>query len=206
MNNNIEEKKTLITYEKCLDFPIIINPKFKDFLMYKKKYSIKSNGQYNDYSLTIKIFPTHFYFIIKQINIKEKNKSDNNNHSNISFFENKYEVETIKKYFYKNEEINNLEEIKQRINNEIINNNIQVINDIENKIKILFNNYNNIFIELNRIELYQRIKKHSEVISEDYICSSDINPNLFYRNTIIENSLKIFEVYYPFDNPAEPKS
>ena len=171
--------------------------------MYKKKYSIKSNGQYNDYSLTIKIFPTHFYFIIKQINIKEKNKSDNNNHSNISFFENKYEVETIKKYFYKNEEINNLEEIKQRINNEIINNNIQVINDIENKIKLLFNNYNNIFIELNRIELYQIIKKHSEVISEDYIYSSDINPNLFYRNTIIENSLKIFEVYYPFDNPDE---
>ena len=203
MNNYIETKKTLITYDKCLDFPILINPKFKDFLMYKKKYNIKSNDQHNDYSLIIKIFPTHFYFILKQINKKEKDNNDNNNQSIISFFENKYEVETIKKFFYKKEERNNLEEIKQRINNEIINNNIQVINDIENKIKLRFMNYNNIFIELNKIELYQRIKNHSELISEDYLCHSDINPNLFYRNTIIENSLKIFEVYYPFDNPDE---
>ena len=203
MNNNIEIKKTLITYEKYLDFPIIINPKFKGFLMHKKEYNIKSNDKHNDYSLTIKIFPDHFYFMLKQINKKEKDNSDNNNHNNISFFENKYEIKAIKKYFYKNKEINNLEEINQRIHKEIINNNIQVINDIENKIKLLFNNYNNISIELNKIDLYQRIKNHSKLINDDYICHSDINPNLFYKNTIIENSLKIFEVYYPFDNPYE---
>ena len=205
MNNHLETQKTLIAYEKCLDIPIIINPKFKDFLMYKKYYIIKSKDKQNEYSLTIKIFPTHFYFILKKINKKEKESSDsnNNNHSNISFFEIKYEFEIIKKYFYKNEEINNLEEIKQRINNEILNNNIEIINDIENKIKLLFKNYNNIFIELNKVELYQRIKNHSELISNDNISFSDINPNLFYRNTIIDNSLELFEVYYPFDNPDE---
>ena len=196
MNNYTQIKKTLITYEKCLDFPIIINPKFKDFLMYKKKYNIKSNDKLNEYLLTIKVFPTYFYFVLKQINKKEKNNNDNNNHNNISFFENKYEVEIIKKYFYKNEEINSFEEINQRINNEIINNNIQIINDIENKIKLQFVNYNNIFIELNKIELYQRIKNHSEIVNNDYICYSDISPNLFYKNTIIENSLKLFEIYY----------
>ena len=66
-----------------------------------------------------------------------------------------------------------------------------------------FKNYNNSYIELIRIELYQEIKNYSNYINSNYISNTCINPNFIFNNIIIKNSLPIFEIYYPFDHQDE---
>ena len=193
----MENNRTLITYEKCLDIPIIINSKFKNFLLYSKKYIISTNDNNYEYSLIIKIYYNIFYFILLK-----NNKENSNNNKNIYFYENKFDLYEIKKIFCEEKENKTFDEIIKIINREISTKNIEIINDIENKIKIFFKKFNNKYIELIKIELYQKNKSHNELINRDYISNTIINPNLIYKDTIIKNSL-LFEVYYPFDNPDE---
>ena len=188
--------RTLINYEKCLDYPIIFNTKFKTHLIYYKKYIINLKDSLDEISLIMKVYPNKFYFKLVQTNTKGINSR------NISFYEKYYDVYEIKKMFNK-ESTNNFDKTIQIINKELENKNIEIINDVETKIKIYFTNFNNTYIELLKIELFQEIKNHAVFINKNNISNTNINPNFIYKNTIINNSLPIFEIYYPFVNPEE---
>ena len=138
-----------MNHTKSLDYQTIINPRY---IIYYNKYNIYSNNLSNENSLIMKVYPNQFYF-----KLLITNRIDNNR--NIYFYENYYDSFEIKKLINKEkEEKYNLENIINIINNEFEKNNIEIINNINTKIKILFKNYNNIYIELLKVELYQEIK------------------------------------------------
>ena len=192
MNNRI-----CISYEKFFDYPIIFNPKFKEKLIYYKKYFIYSNDLNIENSLGIKVFSNKFFFKLLQVN------KQNKNNNKISFYENYYNIYEIKNLFQLGKIEPNLEETIKTINEELIQRNIEIINVNENKIKLIFKNYNDSFIELLKIELYQAIKNHLIFINNNNISTTNINPNFISKNMIINNSLSIFEIYYPFEYQDE---
>ena len=106
----------------------------------------------------------------------------------------------IKKFFNKREEENhnNIDYTINLLNKEFEINNLDIVDDIENKIKIFFKDYKNLYIELSKVDIYQEIKNHFNFINNINISNTKKNPNFINNNIIIENTLSLFEIYYPF--------